>query len=176
MMNFKNRLLTFAIVIVAAGVVVVANSSCEQQGASDYSTPVGSDGWLTGDILEKLDTLADQHAGFSRTMVEVGYRYSELYWAGEDENWEMAEYQLEHIEEAMHAGFQRRPARKASSQMFMTQAVPAVGQAIAARDQDEFREQFQRFTTHCNACHAMEQVGFIQVHVPTVRYNPWTGP
>lgn len=154
-----------------AGFGVLSLASCDQTNLGD--APAGSDGWLTGHIQQKFDTLAEQHQGFSRTMIEVGYRYTELYWAGEDENWEFAEYQIEHIAEAMELGIQRRPARGRSAEMFMNHALPAISQAVEQRDRHAFREQFQNLAMHCNACHAMEDVGFIHVRIPTERHLPW---
>ena len=42
-------------------------------------------------------------------MVETGYRYQELYWAGQDENWEYADYQLEKIKIAIENGLDADP-------------------------------------------------------------------
>lgn len=117
--------------------------------------------------------LADQQGGFSPTMVEVGYRYTELYWAGEDENWEFAAYQIEHIEEALEAGFQRRPEHRPSAEPFLTQALPDVTEAVEQQDRTMFRERIDQLRTHCNACHALEDVSFVHVKVPTERFRPW---
>ena len=51
--------------------------------------------WIKGNEQEKLETIENQFRGFDMAMVETGYRYQELYWAGQDENWEYADYQLE---------------------------------------------------------------------------------
>ncbi len=159
-------------VTTACGLVGIV--ACEQQNLGD--APAGSDGWLAGDAQQKFETIADQFGGFSQTMVEVGYRYTELYWAGKDENWEFAAYQIEHIEEAMEAGIQRRPARGRSAGMFMDSALAALSEAVEHQDQDMFRQRFEQLATNCNACHAMEEVSFIQVRIPTERYRPWGAP
>ncbi|WP_312554546.1 hypothetical protein [Empedobacter brevis] len=48
--------------------------------------------WIKGNDLEKLETIENQFSGFDMAMVETGYRYQELYWARQDENWEYADY------------------------------------------------------------------------------------
>lgn len=63
-------------------------------------------------------------------MVETGHRYVELYWAGEDGNWEFAKYQLEKIKHTIELGIERRPKRAVSAQGFMTVAVPQLAEAI----------------------------------------------
>ncbi len=125
--------------------------------------------WLGDSKQEVIDNIENQFQGFSRAMVETGYRYQELYWAGQDENWEYAEYQREHIEEALEDGFVRRPDREASSQQFMSVALPEMEQVIADGDQDAFLESYTRLTASCNTCHAMEEVAFMVVKIPENR-------
>ncbi len=131
--------------------------------------PVGSDGWLTGSSEEKFDTVADQLRGFDVAMWEVGYRYNELYWAGQDENWPYAEYHAEKIRTAMEQGFERRPAREASAEEFMNEDLPGVKEAINAEDPELFEERMEVLTNSCNICHALEEVPFMQVRLPSVR-------
>ncbi|TVQ84841.1 MAG: hypothetical protein EA393_14105 [Bacteroidetes bacterium] len=140
--------------------------ACQQAPQETYEPE-----WLGETKQEIINTIEDQFQGFSRTMVEVGYRYQELYWAGIDENWEYAEYQREHIEEAMEQGFIRRPAREASSQQFISVALPEMEEIIRNRDKDAFLQNFTRFTASCNTCHAMEDVAFMIVKVPEKRYS-----
>ena len=98
--------------------------------------------WIKGTEEEKLEIIEEQLGGFGTAMVEVAYRYQELYWAGQDENWEYADYQLEHIEEAMEAGFVRRPSRERASEHFMTYTIVEMENAIESEDKDIFNEKF----------------------------------
>lgn len=133
---------------------------------------LGSEGWLKGSTDEKLEEVAHQLGGFSRTMVEVSYRFSELYWAGEDENWKYADHQLEHIIEAMEDGLKRRPVRAASAVEFMEKTIPEMEEAIASEDKDSFLAGYKTFTAGCNACHAKEGEGFIVIQHPLTRLSP----
>src|SRR5699024_9194715 len=98
--------------------------------------------WIKGTEQEKLETIENQFRSFDMAMVEVAYRYQELYWAGQDENWEYADYQLEHIEEAMEAGFVRRPSRERAAEHFMTYTIVEMENAIESEDKDIFNEKF----------------------------------
>jgi hypothetical protein len=51
--------------------------------------------WLRGDTDARFATVEKHLRGFDATMVEVGYRYVELYWAGRDANWSYADYQID---------------------------------------------------------------------------------
>jgi hypothetical protein len=133
------------------------------------ATPSGQDGWLNGTPDEKFEMVAGQLRGFDMAMVETGYRYQQLYWAGEDQNWGYADYQLQKIRTAIESGIERRPRRAASSKTFLSSTMPAMGEAIERKSQILFRERFAEFTAACNACHAAEKVEFARVVTPTIR-------
>jgi hypothetical protein len=175
MHTVPGRTLAIPLTAVSLAVAALLASSCKPDEATD-TRPAGSDGWLTGDAHQKFDTLANQLGGFDQTMIEVGYRYIELYWAGQDENWEYARYQIDEMRSAMESGFVRRPARETSAQGFMNNALPAIEEAVARGDAELFQERFRNLTLNCNACHVMEDVRFIVVEEPTVRANAWRGP
>ncbi len=146
--------------------------ACHSPNERQSDEAVGPGGWLKGDTNEKLDEVAHQLGGFSRTMVEVGYRYSELYWAGQDENWKYADHQIEHIIEAMEDGLKRRPERKASSHEFMEEVLPAMEDLVQKGDKTEFLEGFKSLTASCNHCHNQEGEEFIVIREPEIRTSP----
>ena len=86
--------------------------------------------WIKGNEQEKLETIENRFRGFDMAMVETGYRYQELYWAGQDENWEYADYQLEKIQKAIENGLERRPKRAQSAQHFLTVTLPQMKEAL----------------------------------------------
>jgi hypothetical protein len=145
--------------------------SCQTKN-EEKSSAVGLDGWLKGNSEEKFEEVAHQLGGFSRTMVEVSYRYAELYWAGMDENWEYADHQVEHIIEAMEDGLKRRPVREESAVDFMEQTIPFMEQLIAKKNKEEFIIGFRTITSACNACHAKEGESFIMIQEPETRLSP----
>ncbi|HAM97721.1 MAG TPA: hypothetical protein DCQ26_03850 [Marinilabiliales bacterium] len=138
----------------------------------DKSKPSGAEGWLKGDENQKFETIAKQLRGFDMAMVETGYRYQELYWAGKDENWEYAAYQAEKIKVAIENGLERRPKRAASAQNFLNIALPEMGKAIASRDTIQFKQAFTTLTANCIACHVLEKVSFVTVKTPVERQSP----
>ena len=152
-------------------IIAMLTFSC-QTSQEEKSTAVGLDGWLEGSTEEKFEEVAHQLGGFSRTMVEVGYRYSELYWAAMDENWPYAEHQIEHIIEAMEDGLKRRPLRAASAEEFMKETLPYMEALIEKEDKEEFLKGFQMLTSSCNACHAKEGESYIMIQPPLNRTSP----
>lgn len=90
--------------------------------------------WIKGTEQEKLETIENQFRGFDMTMVETGYRYQELYWAGQDENWEYADYQIEKIRKASENGLEKRLKRAKSAEHFLTIALSEMEKALEKRD------------------------------------------
>ncbi len=134
--------------------------------------PSGRDGWLKGTPHEKLDVVAKQLRGFDMAMVETGYRYQELYWAGTDRNWEYAEYQVEKIKQAIEYGLERRPKRAESAERFLKEALPKMEKIVKEKDSVGFLMGYQMLTKQCNACHKDEKVPYFTVNTPVDRQSP----
>jgi hypothetical protein len=128
--------------------------------------------WLPAAGEPRTEAIERQFAGMSAAMKEIGYRYAELHWAGEDANWEYAAYQIDKLVDALERGIERRPARGASARVFLQQAVPPVVQAAEAGDPAAFETAFERLTAGCNACHAAEAVPFVRIGPPAIRASP----
>jgi hypothetical protein len=147
-------------------IITLFLSACNQK----QETAQGN--WIKGTDQEKVEIIENQFRGFDMAMVETGYRYQELYWAGQDENWEYAGYQLEKIRKAVENGLERRPKRAQSAQHFLTVMLPQIKKALEKRDTAIFNEKFEMLTNSCVSCHAMEKVPFFTVKTPTERQSP----
>lgn len=141
-------------------------------GCSSPSATTPGATWLAGEREEQTVQLERQLRGFDVTMMETGYRYVELYWAGRDANWDTAAYHVEKIRLAIENGLERRPKRTASAQPFLAGPLAAVSEAVAARAPQLFAERFQALTAGCNACHVIEKVAFFEVRPPEHRISP----
>lgn len=139
-------------------------------GNEEYQSVQGN--WIKGTEQEKLDIIEEQFAGFSTTMVEVNYRFQELYWTGQNENWEYAEYQLEHLEEAIENGLVRRPGRAKSAEHFMTNTIPQMEEAVASKDTAVFNRSFEQLRIDCKSCHDLEKKSFVDVINPKLQIRP----
>ncbi len=153
-----------AFVLFAAMMAVIVISSCQTETEKTYDTR-----WVGETMEEILGNVESQFGGFSQAMKEVNYRYNELYWAGMDENWGYAEYQLDKLLDATLKGFVRRPDREASAAQFVNTSTPRLMETIQNGDKDAFAESFDRYAASCNTCHEMEDVAFIQTIVPEER-------
>lgn len=152
-----------------------APSGAEDAPAGSTVMPPTEAAWLlAGSTDDRFVRVARQLRGFDVAMAETGYRYGELYWAGQDRNWDYAKYQVEKIRTAVKNGVERRPKRGPSAQM-LEDALQGVESAIGAKDAALFAERFEGLTGTCNACHVAERVPFVRVWPPSVRVSP-VGP
>jgi len=142
--------------------------ACNQHSEKETAQGV----WIKGTEKEKIKTIEKQFRGFDNAMVETGYRYQELFWAGQDQNWEYADYQLEKIKIAIENGLERRPKRAKSAEHFLTYVLPEMQKSLQSKDTLIFNKNFQTMTINCNSCHAMEKVPFFKVQIPTERQSP----
>lgn len=145
---------------------------CLASHGCSNSPPASDATWLATDAQARGAQLERHLRGFDVAMVEVGHRYIDLYWAGQDGNWEAAAYQLKKIRLAIENGLERRPKRAVSARPFLHGSLAAMDEAVAVRDPKLFASRFQDLTADCNACHALEQVSFFEVRPPESRVSP----
>ena len=128
--------------------------------------------WLSPATDERWVQLERQLRGFDLAMVETGHRYTELFWAGRDGNWEAAGYHVRKMRLSIENGLERRPKRATSAESFLEGPLGGMEEAVASRDHERFETRFRALTAACNACHAAEQVAFFEVQPPTTRTSP----
>ena len=153
----------------AAYLLLAAAVGC---GNAPEMADSGKDGWLKGGAGEQMETVARHLRGNDIAMWEVGYRFGELYWAGAEENWPLAAYQLTKIRLAMDLANQRRPKRAASYAAFFDEGLPEINEAVAAKDKAAFDTGFDVLTAACNSCHVAENLEFFVVRKPDYRPAP----
>lgn len=167
-----NRCAALVLAFIACSCAGQPSDSTSTSQTTDTASVPASEAWLlSGTNEERFARVARQLRGFDVAMVETGYRYGELYWAGQDGNWDYAKYQLDKIRLAVRNGLERRPKRGPSAQI-LENVLPEIEQAIAAKDPSLFAQRFEALTATCNACHQAEQVAFFHVQRPTVRSAP----
>jgi hypothetical protein len=136
--------------------------------------PPQAGGWLKALPEDKqIEAIDRQLRGFDMAMFEVNYRYTEMYFAGIEGNWDYARYTGEKIAWAIQNGFERRPKRRANAEgIFFNGPYPQVLDAIRKKDIALFKERMDTMRAACNACHTAEKVGFIHVGIPSIKQTP----
>lgn len=105
-------------------------------------------------------------------MIEMGYRYSALYFAARQQRWDFAGYQLEEMDEALQRLAYLKPKLWDDIGRFRATALKDLQKALTARNAERFAAGFEKLRAECTACHAKHGVGFIQLPVPKSHSSP----
>ena len=120
--------------------------------------------------------MASQLRGLDVAMVEMGYRYEELYWAGADANWAYADYQVTKMRLTLENALVRRPKRRTSAEKLFMSSLGQMTRAVARKERGGFEEAFAGLTAACNSCHVAEGVPTFYVERPADRPSPIRAP
>ncbi len=106
------------------------------------------------------------------------HTYSEkLYFAGMEENWELADiysHEMEEVSEAIIAAndIDDEINRSKLLESMLLPRLEEIESAIDNRDLDAFKNKYQTMINTCNQCHQAANYGVIKIIVPEInRYN-----
>ncbi|OGT55975.1 MAG: hypothetical protein A3E01_14560 [Gammaproteobacteria bacterium RIFCSPHIGHO2_12_FULL_63_22] len=95
-------------------------------------------------------------------MWEVGERYEHVEQAIRDGNWPLAAYHWEKIETTINGGLMKRPKRRASAEaLFLGDPWNDLHEALEQEEPERIGSAFARAKGACMACHAAENVAFV---------------
>ena len=105
--------------------------------------------------------------GFGEFMGYIQIHHVKLWFAGQESNWELADFELHEIMETMEGIRQYQSERPESRKISMIKpALDSVGVAIEKQDSALFVKNYDLLTETCNACHRATNFGFNVVKVP----------
>ena len=117
----------------------------------------------------------EAHAGLGEIMLAVQMRHAKLWFAGTNQNWDLAKYELNELKESFDDVVEFHPTHKGVPQplttlvpTIMTPALDRVGKTIDAKDAKEFASAYDGLVASCNACHEAATYGFTVIKRPDV--------
>lgn len=110
--------------------------------------------------------------GLHTLMVDLAMRHGSLWFAGEAENWALADYMIHELEELVEEIEELHPVYRevqvAQLLREMTHpAVEALEDAVEGEDPGAFVRAYDELTRACNACHVASDRGAIVMERPT---------
>ena len=120
-----------------------------------------------------IDSLQKQIAntykpGFGEFMSGIQTHHAKLWFAGQNQNWPLADFEVHEIQEALE-DLQKfcsdRPEIKAIG--MINPAIDSVNNAIQQKNSELFKSSFISLTNTCNRCHKATEHGFNVVTIPT---------
>ena len=136
-------------------------SSCNRQGKQ------------ANELQAKIDTLQKQLAkvyrpGFGEFMSGIQTHHAKLWFAGINQNWALADFEIHEIKESIDAIREfcnDRPETQSIPMIFP--AMDSVSNAIQQKNLPGFRNSFGLLTNTCNSCHKATAHEFNVVIIPT---------
>lgn len=121
--------------------------------------------------IDSLETkLANTYKpGLGDLMSNIQIHHSKLWFAGQNQNWELADFEIHEIEEAIEDIEAFHKGRKEIETIDMIKpALDGVEDAIDQKDPIAFTTGFNILTNTCNACHQVADHGFVVIKTPDI--------
>ncbi len=117
--------------------------------------------------------------GLGEIMTLQQMRHMKLWFAGQNDNWPLADYELDELNEGFEDAAKYHAMHKEVSlpipgliEKIMTEPLKQLRAAVDAKDRARFDPAFDAVTDGCNACHRAANFGFNVVTRPTI--NPYS--
>ncbi|QOW10258.1 hypothetical protein Q73A0000_07705 [Kaistella flava (ex Peng et al. 2021)] len=123
-------------------------------------------------LQKRVDSLEHQLAetykpGFGEFMSGIQVHHNKLWFAGENENWKLADFEIHEIMEAIDNIKKYQKERKESEMIDMLNpALDSLNNAIKLKNPKLFKSSFITLTNTCNQCHRQTQFEFNVVKIP----------
>ena len=120
--------------------------------------------------IDSLETkLADTYKpGFGEFMTGIQAHHSKLWFAGQNENWKLADFEVHEIIEAIEDIQKYQTKRNESKLIGMINApLDSVTHAIDQKNSAMFKNSYILLTNTCNNCHRETEFEFNIVKIPS---------
>jgi hypothetical protein len=124
-------------------------------------------------LLAAAQPAKDSYApGLGEFMTATQLRHAKLWFAGKENNWDLAAYEIDEITEGLEDAEKHFPTHDGVpvADMIKANIDPAIEQlkkAVGAKSRTKFVVAFDNLTNACNACHAGADKPFIRIQRPT---------
>ena len=127
----------------------------------------------TQQLQSKIDSLQNNldnayKPGFGEFMSSIQVHHAKLWFAGEAENWKLADFEMAEIKEALDGIKQYNADRPEAKAIPMIQpAMDSMDNAIQQKDTKLFKSSYTLLTNTCNNCHHATKHEFNIIKIPT---------
>lgn len=124
-------------------------------------------------MQSKIDSLEKQIAnsykpGFGEFMSGIQVHHAKLWFAGQNQNWPLADFEIHEIEEALDDIKNYCKDREETKSITMiNDPIDSLIHSIQQKDANSFKSNFIFLTKTCNNCHLETKHEFNVVTIPT---------
>lgn len=140
--------------------IIFFTLACNQQGNNSSN--------LQAQIDSLRAKLNDTYKpGFGEFMSSIQVHHNKLWFAGQAQNWKLADFEIHEIQEAVDDVEKFQVEREESRQIPMIKpALDSVASAIEQKNSAAFKSSYILLTNTCNNCHRATNFEFNQVKIP----------
>lgn len=134
--------------------------SCNQNSNSDKSVQ---------NLAVQVQELKEKYRpGLGEYMIGIQLHHSKLWYAGINRNWKLADYEIGEIKESFESIKEVETDRpEVKTVGIIEPAIVGLTQAIANKDETEFKKSYELLTAGCNNCHTTNHFEFNVIITPT---------
>jgi hypothetical protein len=139
-------------------------------------------------LAKEIEAIKGKLPDQAHAMQDVGYHYSNLWFAGQNEHWDLANFYWLETRSHLHWAVRIIPVRKdnAGADVKLGEildglengSLKQLGDAIAAKDKPAFVAAYRSTLEGCYSCHKASDKPFIHLQIPTqpetpiINFNP----
>ena len=121
---------------------------------------------------DRLKTLLP---GQSHAMIDVAYHFTNLWFAGDAQNWPLAQFYFNEARNRIGWALRLSPVRKIASGELTLQPIfdafdkaqlTELKQAIADKNVAKFKQSYEAATNGCTGCHVASEKPYLHIVVP----------
>lgn len=123
-------------------------------------------------LKSRIDSLEQKAAnsykpGLGEFMFNIQVHHAKLWFAGQNQNWKLADFEIHEIMEAIDDINKFNTDRPEIKSLVMISApLDNVNEAIKQKDPAAFKSSFTLLTNTCNNCHQATAHGFNVIQIP----------
>ena len=167
------------VLIGAGGVAYLHRNDVTAAAGSQVAVAGGGDEAADGltSLRSDVARMKVNQPSQSHTMADVGYHWTNLWFAGEKKNWPLAMFYFQEAREHILWTVRLRPVRKADDgsdvnlmpifEGIDTSAFKAVAEAIQSQNSTAFAAAYRETLQACYGCHKASGLVFLRPEVPT---------
>jgi hypothetical protein len=158
--------------LLVAALVLVAAFASGCRGVSTATAATGGPAALAD--IERLKTVVPSQ---SHSMADVGFHWTNLWFAGQQKNWPLAQFYFDEARQHIQWTIRIRPIRKdpegrdvdlpAIFQAVDSTTFAAVKIAIQRQDRAQFESAYRQALDGCYSCHKSSGKPYLRPIVPT---------
>lgn len=108
--------------------------------------------------------------GFGMIMGNIQRHHSKLWFAGNNQNWALAEFEVHEIKERFDDIEKYQKGRKETEMTTIIKPfLDSLDKTIEEKDINQFKNNYRLLTNTCNTCHRANNHEFIEIKIPEIQ-------